>query len=276
MLIREIILQEDIPIRNPSHMAAYAIVVAEAYDAAPQSNPNTNRLWQEFAEQNRNVMLSKIAKDGIKVEYTPNDPYGVNTDDPKMMMRYMLWDMVVNKRLQIYTGHSAHPVFSEDDTVIFRTVHDYFTHGRLRTTFKQQLAKMGLLQRRPTPEQLAQVLPNINLDLGGNIGHAFSLRGEINAYLTHSRLVSPKIVPVLFSEIVGQVCYHMVVGNFPMQKAAILRGFDYKRIGQATSASIAARIKQLMSELTTQPSVTVNIAAKPEVNSRELLTKVGR
>ena len=281
MLIREIIterlIDEDVPIRDTSHMAAYAIVVAEAYDAAPQHDPSVTRLWQDFAQQNRTVMLGKIAKAGVKVEYTPDDPYGSDTDDPKMMIRYMLWDMVMNQRLQIYAGHSDnHPVFSEQDNVIFRTVHDYFTHGRLRAMFKQQLAKMGLLHRRPTPEQLAAILPTIKLDLGGNIGHTFTMRGEINAFLTHSRLVSPKLVPVLFTEVVGQVCYHVVADNFPVQKAAILQGFDYKRVGQITAPAIATRMQQLIAALASEPTIHVKIAARPEVKSADILAKVTR
>src|ERR1044072_2414861 len=277
MLLHDIFLSEAVAIRDPAHMAAFAIVVAEAYDAAPQVEPAAIKLWQELARQNRDVMLRKIAADGVRVEYTPHDPYGTLTDDPAMMVRYMLWDMLVNKRLQIYSGHSDnHPVFSEEDNVIFRTVHDYFTHGRLRGMFKQQIEQMGLMNQQPTPEQLAQILPNIKLDKGGNIGHVFSLRGEINAFLTHSRLASPRIVPVLFTEVDGQACYNTVVGDFPMQKAAILQGFDYRHVGQPASPQVAQRMQEVRSQLRSEPVFDINVAAKPKIASAEIQAKVSR
>lgn len=277
MLLHDIFLLERVAIHDPAHMASFAIVVTEAYDALPQVDPNAVKLWQQLATQNRDVMLRKIAADGVRVEYTPHDPYGILSDDPAMMVRYMLWDMLVNKRLQIYSGHSDnHPVFSEEDNVIFRTVHDYFTHGRLRGMFKQQIEQMGLMNQQPTPEQLAKILPNIKLDKGGNIGHVFSLRGEINAFLTHSRLASPRIVPVLFTEVVGQACYNTVVGDFPTQKAAIIYGFDYRHVGQPSSPETAKRMQDVQMQLRSQPTLNIQVKAKPTIESADILAKITR
>lgn len=274
---RLINLDEDVPIRNASHLAAYAITVAEAYDALPRLDPSAVPLWQAFAVQNEEVMLRKIGASGIKVEYMPNDPYEHLTDDPRMMVRYMLWDMVVNHRLLIYTGHSDdHPVFTAQQNVIFRTVHDYFAHGKLRAVFKKQIDAMGLANQKPTPDQLAKILPTIKLDQGGNIGHSFKLRGEINAYLTHSKIAKPSTIPVLFTEIVGQACYHNVVRDFPDQKVALLRGFNYRRVGLAESQQVQQRIDILTKEVTSEQTVQTSIAAKPQVNVADLLTTLAQ
>jgi hypothetical protein len=276
---RLIDLDEAIEIRDAGHLAAYAIAVAEAYDALPRSEPEAEHLWQAFARQTEQVMLRQIMRSGIKVQYVPEDPYAALTSDPKMMVRYMLWDMVVNNYLPIYSGHSDdHPVFSPEQNVIFRTVHDYYAHGKLRGTFKRQIEAMGLTNQKPTPEQLAKILPTIKLDQGGNIGHGFTVRGEINAYLTHCKMAPPNTVPVLFTEVVGQVCYNAVVGDFPQQKAAIIRGFDYRHIGagEHDSHPVQHRIDQLRQELSTAPEVRTSIAAKPIVNSAELIATVGR
>jgi hypothetical protein len=273
------LIDEDVAIRDNFHMAAFAITVAEAYDKLPRHDPTATQLWQLFAQQTEQVMLKKIASSGIKIEYSAADPYEHLTDDPKMMVRYMLWDMVVNHKLPVYTGHSDdHPVFSSEQNVIFRTVHDYFAHGKLRNTFKQQIQARGLDKQTPTPQQLAEILPTIRLDQGGNIGHAFSIRGEINAYLTHAKLAPPKTIPVLFTEVVGQVCYQNVVGSFPQQKVAIMHGFDYRRIGlgEHESAPVQRRIDTLRQQMQSQPTVQTSIAAKPVVSVRQLIATVSR
>jgi hypothetical protein len=280
MLITDIIrapfIAEAVAISSNHQMAAYAITVAEAYDALPRSDAKAVPLWQAFAQQNDEVMLKKIASSGIKIEYSAEDPYEHLTNDPRMMVRYMLWDMVVNKRLPVYTGHSDdHPVFTPQQNVVFRTVHDYFAHGVLRATFKKQVDALGLTNQAPSPAQLAQILPTIKLDQGGNIGHQFTMRGEINAYLTHSKLASPKNLPVLFTEVVGQVCYQCVVGNFPQQKVGIMRDFDYLKVGVGQGA-VQQRINQLMQQFTTEQAVRTSIAAKPTVVVSELIATVGR
>ena len=45
-------------------------------------------------------------------------------------------------------------------------------------------------------------------------------------------------LPALFTEIIGQVCYQTSKGSFPVQKVAILKGFDYKNIGRVEGYQI--------------------------------------
>jgi len=63
-------------------------------------------------------------------------------------------------------------------------------------------------------------------------GKGFSLQGEIAAYNAHARMVPREAVPVLFTEVVGQICCFYQNGkNNCEQKAAILPGFDYINVG---------------------------------------------
>jgi hypothetical protein len=96
--------------------------------------------------------------------------------------------------LKIYKGGSDHPYLSKEDNWVFRTVHDYYTHIVTHT-------------------------------------ENFDLRGELRAYNTHAKLVPPMALPALFTELVGQVCYNIVNGDFPEQKLAVLRGFDFRHVG---------------------------------------------
>lgn len=267
-------LDEAVAIGDRIHLAAFAITVAEAYAAMPQVDPSVVPLWQALAKQNAQVMLRQIASSGITIVRSAADEYGDRSDDPRMMLRYMLWDMVVNHRLSVYTGHSDdHPAFSADDNAVFRTVHDYFTHGTLRRVFQRQIDALQLGDTPPSPAQLAQLLPHIRLDQGGNRGHTFGLRGEINTYLTHSRLAGAKLRPVLFTEVIGQACYQTVVGQFPQQKVGLLHGFDLFRIGLAQPANgpVAQRMAALRRVLPTQSTVPIRIAAQPTVEVRSLL-----
>lgn len=274
---RQSLIDEDIPIRDAGHMAAYVITVAEAYDAAPRLEPSAVPIWKAMALQNETVLLRQIASTGVRVSFIETDPYFQEGRDNKLAMRYMLWDMVVNKQLLIWNGFTDdHPVFSAKQNAIYRAVHDYYGHGKLRTIFKKQIEAMGLGKQKPTPEQLEQILPNVQINKGGNIGHEFTLRGEINAYLTHAKLLSPKTLPAMFTELIAQVCYNTVVGSFDEQKVAVMHGFDYHRIGQATSPSVQQRIDQLITLFETEKIIQIHIKTKPHINVAEVLASVSR
>lgn len=273
-------ITEGVAIKDVATLAAFCITVAEAYDAAPRHDPNVDDAWNSLKNHNENVLLKRIKGAGIKVEYTEDDPYVQYSDDPKMQIRYMLYDMVVNKRLKIYSGHSDdHPTFSPMETHVFRTVHDYFTHGKLRSVFaknlKDVLAKLGLKRGRlPTPEQLKEIIPTISLTNRGNVGNMFTARGEFNATSTHMALAPNDATPALFTEIAGQVGYATVVGDFPQQKVAVLSGFDYKSIGRTIPGTPQARrMAELVEQLrNAKPDdvIALRIKAKPSITVKDL------
>jgi len=74
-------------------------------------------------------------------------------------------------------------------------------------------------------------------DFQGHFGHGsrFSLQGEISAYNNHVRMIPNAYVPLLFTEVVGQIScfYHNQKGNCP-QKVTVLDDFDFFKVGALT------------------------------------------
>lgn len=280
MRYREVLeanLNEGLQLASTIDAAAYAITLAEAYDAAPVHDKSAESSWFALKRHTIDELFPQIKTSGIEVKFTAHDPYGAYTDDALMQCRYMLWDMVVNKRLIIYTGHSdTHPVFDAETNVLFRTVHDFYTHGRMRAMFAKQVHDLGLEGKTPSPEELLELLPSIKLDRYGNVGHAFNLRGEMNAYITHVRLATKAAAPALFTEVVGQVCYKVVVGDFPTQKVTFLPDFDIFQVGKIRVGSKAAEryeeIRQAIKD--GAKSVSTRIAACPKVNIMALIQEI--
>ena len=271
-------LREGVAINGDAHMAAFAIAVAEAYDAAPRFDEGAKSLWDALKESNNEVLFKRLKGAGIHVTYTPEDPYDDGSGDATMMVRRMLWDMTVNNHLGIYSGHSDdHPVFSPRDNVIFRTVHDYFTHGKLRRVFSDAAKRLGSGDQ-PSGQELTKLLPRISLSKGGNVGHAFTLRGELNAFSTHARLAPTKALPALFTEVVGQACYNTMCGDFPQQKVAVLPDFDIKKIGHAKAGSTADRRIQEIMEMIRDGAemIQTHIRVMPEITTKQALQAVSR
>ena len=63
----------------------------------------------------------------------------------------------------------------------------------------------------------------------------FTLAGEIGAYNAHAKIVPRAAIPVLFTEVVGQICCFYQSGKQNCaQKAVILPEFDYINVGNLT------------------------------------------
>ena len=61
---------------------------------------------------------------------------------------------------------------------------------------------------------------------------AFSFVGELAAFNTHTKMMPREVVPIIFTEVIGQVsCFYASEKTHCPQKAAILRGFDYFNLG---------------------------------------------
>lgn len=96
--------------------------------------------------------------------------------------------------LKIWKGLSdQHAIFTEEQNWIFRAIHDLLTH----------------------------VYRDIK----------FGLRGELRAYNTHVKTLPPEARPALFTEVVGQVCWAEIMGDFGFQKIAVIDGVDYQNVG---------------------------------------------
>jgi hypothetical protein len=102
---------------------------------------------------------------------------------------------VLNKGIfRVSTADSEHPIWSVEQNVRFRAVHDWYTH---------------ILNKAP-----------------------FNARGELRAYNDYVKLIPANAVPAAFTEIVGQVSYAIINGGFGEQKVCLLPQFDYYHLGK--------------------------------------------
>jgi hypothetical protein len=277
-LIEESKIKEGVVLKNNEELLAYAIVVAEAYDSAPTLDESAIKHWKALRDHNVNVLFKRIAGTGITIEYSENDPYR-NFDDDKDMLRAMLYDIAFNNRLIIFTGFSDHPVFTERENHIFRTVHDYITHGTLIKTFKRNFLKaypeFHNQDKFPTPKMLKEILPNVSLSAGGNRGLGFTLRGEMNSASLHIRLAPNAAAPAIFLEVVGQVCYQQIVGKFPDQKVAVLNDFDYQNIGKIKTNTVSKkRYEEVLNYIKSgKDEIELTISSKPVLSGIQSFLK---
>lgn len=181
----------------------YARLVADAYEAAPDYDEAVLPSYRALIDHAVNKLYPKITGSGIDVQFVDYDPYE-NRDQ-------MAEDVKRNGVLKISKLYNDHPVFTEEENLKFRAVHDYYTH--------------------------------IVCD------QDFGLKGELKAYNTHARLAPPIARPALFTEVVGQACYAIARGQvdengdfvpaFGDQKIAELKGFDYLEVGKVEGREIA-------------------------------------
>ena len=246
-------ITEGVSAKNSQALTAYMITVAETYKAAPLHDPKATQAWEALNRSTMDKLMKRLTGGKLQVTYSAADPYAQFTDDPRVMIKYMLYDMVVFHKLVIYSGDSQHPIFTEEQNLAFRAVHDFFAHGKIRTAFFEQLkavAKAAGLTALPPIAQAKPLLDKIDMTKYGNRGFLFNGRGEMNAAAAHIRLAPKDAAPALFCEVVGQVSYQIITGSFGEQKVAILPGFDYNRIGTCIPGSPqAARVFDIMKQL---------------------------
>lgn len=247
-------LNEGVTPKNLMALTAYMITVAEEYEKAPLHDATAAKAWKALNKSNVETLMKRLTGK-IEVRYTADDPYANYTNDPAMMVKYMLYDMVVNRQLVVFSGSSEHPVFSQEDNLAFRAVHDFYAHGKVRTAFFEQLktvARAMKLKALPDISQAHDLLKRVDMSKFGNRGFLFNGRGELNAAAAHIRLAPREAAPALFCEVVGQVSYQIITGEFGVQKVAILPGFDYNKLGSCVAGSpqqqrLFALLKQMNS-----------------------------
>lgn len=182
---------------------SYAELVAAVYGASPEYDADAVPHWKSLNQSNYTLwkrLLSRIDiiftsenpdRDSITVA---GKPYKViKHNDPYETQQQMRDDVINNKRLLIMIDHSEHPVFSVEDNIVFRTVHDYIVH---------------ILGNKP-----------------------FGLYGELQAYNLHAKMVPVDARPAIFTEVVEQISWEQIHGEFPKQKVVVLQGFDFVNVG---------------------------------------------
>jgi len=192
--LNEDLLTEKLLLKDgPNGWQLYGQLVADAYEAAPEYDPAAAPAFSKiepFIEKMFQRILSKV-----DVEFVEYDPY----PDPNVMC-----DDARNGFLKIFSGGTSHPIFSHENNLKFRAIHDYMSHCQP----------------------------------AGWSGTGFDQKGEIQAYNAHLHTIPPAAAPALFTEVVGQASYYLHRGNFPEQKIAFLSGFDYFNIGRVEGYNI--------------------------------------
>lgn len=208
-------IDEKVALQN-ADFPKYAKLVAVAYETAPINdvkahpayralNQSNYAFWRKLLTRVRIECTTEDRADGGKVFRIDGKSYTTRFlgAQPYTTAVEMSNDVRKTGILKISVDYSSHPYFSVEDNIVFRSVHDYIVH---------------IEGRKP-----------------------FGLKGEIQAYNLHAKLVPEQGKPAIFTEVVGQACYHEIYNKFPVQKCAILPGFDYTVIGVvANPENIAA------------------------------------
>lgn len=144
---------------------------------------------------------------------------------------------------------TGHPVYSNDQNVMIRGVHDAIAH------------------------------------LGGN--HPFSARGEYGAYNRHLKTLCNvqdgkagkcMSAAALFTEIIGQISYYYIYNQYAPQKVFIMKDFDHFNVGALSPNS---RLNQyfvlVKKDLVTRPDFSMEAFSQefPELAS-ELNNQISR
>ncbi len=188
--IKEGMVAESIQLKS---FDEYSKLVAKVYEDAPEMDPKAVPAWKALIAHIET--LYKRLTGVVKVEFVDGDPYPNAEEMAKQVKK--------TKVLKIWKGGTGHPVWSQEQNLKFRAVHDYYSH---------------IVSGQP-----------------------FGTKGEIRAYNTHVKMAPPAAVPALFTEIVGQACTSVITGAFPTQKIAILKGFDYYHLGKVEGREIVKK-----------------------------------
>lgn len=172
--------------RTLKNYRKFCDTVAEHYDELPEMQEDQKWRWEKLADHIEKFYDRMQSR--VKVEFVDGQPYA----DAKEMERKVRDTGV----LQVSKDFNEHPVFSKEENLKFRAVHDYIVHI-------------------------------MNADKGVD----FSREGEIKAYNLHRKLAPPDTWPALFTEVAAQACYANSRGDFPDQKVAILPMFDPENVG---------------------------------------------
>ena len=178
----------------------YGRLVYEAYRAAPNENAAGLKSFNALVPHIDKNFQRMIGRD-FTVEFVGTDPYSSAEE--------MLADARKTGVLKISSLFNQGGFYGPERNLKFRAVHDYYAH-------------LGAGKK------------------GDFNAPGFTWEGELRAYNKHLNFVGKqgKMVPALFTEIVGQAATFFYTGNFPDQKVVALSGFDYARLGSVQGYDI--------------------------------------
>lgn len=148
--------------------------IAQAYHAAPMYDPQAHAAWDELAEDSRQ------RAEQIRRQYN----FSVTDEDDPYANAQEMFDDMARGNFVVSRANSEHPIWTPEQNVDFRTVHDVLGHGVS--------------------------------------GADFSWEGENQACAAHSPLLSPAAQRALFTECIAQTAYANHYGGFGPQKTVFL------------------------------------------------------
>lgn len=149
--------------------------IAQAYAEAPIYDPKAAGAWKELAQDS--VSRAQQIAQQIRVEFT-NDPH------PYKDVNEMVEDVTKNKHILVTRANADHPVWSQDQALAYRLVHDVLGHAQA----------------------------------GGDWGW----HGENRATAAHMPLLSPDAQRALFTEAIGQSAHNQFYRGIGPQKIVFL------------------------------------------------------
>jgi hypothetical protein len=202
--LNELYVDEKLALSN---YKSFCELVADEYDKLPDYDPEAVASYKALIAHIEKMYKRMLSK--VKVEFVEGQPYHSQKE--------MAEDVKKTGVLKVSKDFNEHDVFSPEQNMKFRAVHDYIVH----------------------------ILSNVD----------FSDKGEVAAFNAHAKLLPPKAIPAAFTEIVGQACYANARGAFPKQKIAIMKNFDYKHVGSVKGFGIEKKklVKDNNDELNQEP-----------------------
>jgi hypothetical protein len=149
--------------------------IAQAYQEAPIYDPNAAPAWRELAQDS--LRRAKLLQTQIHIEV-------VDEPEPYPSVQDMSDDVRKNAHLFVSRAHADHPVWSVDESVAFRIVHDVLGHVAA--------------------------------------GSDFGWQGENQACAAHLPLLSPLAQKALFTECIGATAYGAYFRTYSPQKISFL------------------------------------------------------
>lgn len=188
---------ESLALKGDYKQSVFQQLVAGLYELSPIVDEKAIPAFKYLEEKIKSQY--SMLQSRFVFNSTKDDPYK-SVKDLSNQINIQKEKGIKKPEVRVFNGGQDHPIFSNDVNVMLRGVHDLIAH----------LAGM----------------------------HPFSARGEYGAYNRHLKTLGNKIngngqlaASALFTEIVGQTSYYYVYKKYPVQKAIILKDFDFYNVG---------------------------------------------
>lgn len=160
---------------SPGNFTDKLETIAKAYAEAPIYDPKAAPAWKELGDDS--TRRADVLRQQLKVEV-------VDAPEPYATPQEMADDIHKKKHIYVSRAHSDHPVWTEEQNVNFRLVHDVMGHAVS----------------------------------GGDFGW----QGENQACAAHFPLLTPSAQQALFTECIAQTAYAAYYRAFGPQKVAFI------------------------------------------------------